>query len=187
MTKSMIGLLLTLKGTPFLYNGEELGLANTPIPRRLLQDPVGKRYWPLPVGRDGERTPMPWDATPGAGFTAGIPWLPVSASAVTYGAESADPTSVLSFTRRLSWFRSHHPALNAGDMSIVGGSSDTCLCFTRTSSAEHLAIAINLSSRTVAIPRGGTSSDRTLLFSTEERPSMDSLAPWEVRITTSPA
>ena len=78
MTKSMMGLLLTLKGTPFLYNGEELGLANTPLPRRLLQDPVGKRYWPLPVGRDGERTPIPWDATPGAGFTTGTPWLPVA-------------------------------------------------------------------------------------------------------------
>jgi alpha-glucosidase len=184
MTKSMIGLLLTLKGTPFLYNGEELGLANTPLPRKLLQDPVGRRYWPLPVGRDGERTPMPWNATPDRGFTTGTPWLPASAPAMSYSAESADPTSVLSFTRRLSWFRSHHAALNAGDMSIIGGPSDTCLCFTRKFSTEHLTITINLSGQSVAIPRGSFTSDQTPLFSTEEQPSTDSLAPWEVRIAT---
>jgi alpha-glucosidase len=187
MAKSMIGLLLTLKGTPFLYNGEELGLANTPLPKRLIQDPVGKRYWPLPVGRDGERTPMSWDATPDRGFTTGTPWLPASAPAMSYSAESADPTSVLSFTRRLSWFRSHHSALNAGDISIVAGPSDTCLCFTRRSSAEHLTITINLSGQTVAIPRGSFTSDQTSLFSTEDQPSIDSLAPWEVRIAAAPA
>jgi alpha-glucosidase len=182
MTKSMLGLLLTLRGTPFLYNGEELGHANTPLPRRLLQDPVGKRYWPLPVGRDGERTPMPWDATPGAGFTTGTPWLPVGASGVTYSAESADPTSVLSFTKRLSWFRSLHAALNAGEMSIVDGPSATCLCFTRNSPTEHLTVTINLSDQTVRIPPGGFTSDQTPLFSSEEQPAGDSLAPWEVRI-----
>jgi alpha-glucosidase len=187
MTKSMLGLLLTLRGTPFLYNGEELGLANTPLPRRLLQDPVGRRYWPLPVGRDGERTPMPWDATPGAGFSTGTPWLPVGASVITYGTESSDPTSVLSFTRRLSWFRSHHPALNAGDMSIVDGPSTTCLCFTRNSPTEHVTVTINLSDQTVRIPPGGFTSDQIPLFSTEERPVRDSLAPWEVRIAAAQA
>ena len=187
MTKSMLGLLLTLRGTPFLYNGEELGLANTWLPRRLLQDPVGKRYWPLPVGRDGERTPMPWDATPGAGFTTGTPWLPVSASVITYSTESSDPTSVLSFTRRLSWLRSHHPALNAGDMSIVDGPSATCLCFTRNSPTEHVTVTINLSDQTVRIPPGGFTSDQIPLFSTEEQPVRGSLAPWEVRIAAAQA
>ncbi|MCX6085401.1 MAG: alpha-amylase family glycosyl hydrolase, partial [Caldiserica bacterium] len=182
MTKSMLGLLLTLKGTPFLYNGEELGLANTPIPRRLVQDPVGKRYWPLPVGRDGERAPIPWDASPGSGFTTGTPWLPVHASATTYSAQSADPASVLSFTRQLSWFRSHHPALYAGDMTIVDGPSDTCLCFVRTSPAEPMAVTINLSSQAVPIPRSSLAPSQNPLFSTEDRPSRDSLAPWEVRI-----
>ena len=187
MTKSMIGLLLTLKGTPFLYNGEELGLPNTALPRRLLQDPVGKRYWPLPVGRDGERSPMPWDATQGAGFTAGTPWLPIGTSALTYSSESADPTSVLSFTRRLNWFRCHHPALYEGDMSLFDGPSDSCLCFRRGSSAEHMTVMINLSDRRVTIARGGLTSDRNPIFSSEEQPSVDSLAPWEVRVAATPA
>ncbi|MHB8106225.1 MAG: alpha-glucosidase [Candidatus Cryosericum sp.] len=187
MTKSMIGLLLTLKGTPFLYNGEELGLANTPLPRRLLEDPVGKRYWPLPVGRDGERTPMPWNATPDRGFTTGTPWLPAGAPGTSYSAEALDPTSVLTFTRQLSWFRSHHAALNTGNMSIVAGPSDACLCFTRRSSAEHLTITMNLSGQSVAIPEGSFTSDQVPLFSTEEQPSANRLAPWEVRIATVPA
>lgn len=183
MARAMMGLLLTLKGTPFLYNGEELGLANTTLPKRLLQDPVGKRYWPLPVGRDGERTPIPWDTRPGAGFTTGRPWLPVGTSGATYAEQSADPASILSFTRRLSWFRSHHPALTTGDMSIVDGPSDNCLCFTRTSPVEHMTITINLSGRAVAIPRGSFTSDQRSLFSSEEQPSMDILAPWEFRAT----
>lgn len=182
MTKSMIGLLLTLRGTPFLYNGEELGLANTPLPKRLLQDPVGKRYWPLPFGRDGERTPIPWDATVNAGFTTGIPWLPVGVPASTYNAESTDPTSVLNFTKQLSWFRSHHSALNAGEMSMVGGLSDSCLCYTRTSPTEHLTVTINLSGKTVMIPKNSLTSGRIPLFCTEDQASPDSLAPWEVRI-----
>jgi hypothetical protein len=67
-------------------------------------------------------------------------------------------------------------------MSIVAGPSDTCLCFTRKSSAEHLTITINLSGQTVAIPRGSFTSDQKPLFTTEDQPSIDSLAPWEVRI-----
>jgi len=67
-------------------------------------------------------------------------------------------------------------------MSIVAGPSDTCLCFTRRSSVEHLTITINLSDQTVAIPRGSFTSDQISLFTTEEQPSTDSLAPWEVRI-----
>jgi len=106
---------------------------------------------------------------------------------MTYSAESADPASVLSFTRRLAWFRSHHPALTAGDLSIVDGPSDTCLCFIRRSSTERMTITINLSGQTVGVPLGSFTSDQAPLFSTEDQPSMDSLAPWEVRIAAAQA
>lgn len=182
MTKSMLGLLLTIKGTPFLYNGEELGLANIRIPRRLIQDPVGKRYWPLPVGRDGERAPIPWNSSRGAGFTTGTPWLPVNDSAPPYDAQSADPASVLNFARRLSRFRSQHPALHSGDMSFMGGPSESCLCFRRDSPGEHLGIIINMSRHAVPLPQGNSGQSWAPLFSSEDSPSQNLLAPWEVRV-----
>ncbi|HEX8687057.1 MAG TPA: alpha-amylase family glycosyl hydrolase, partial [Pyrinomonadaceae bacterium] len=75
-------MLLTLRGTPFLYYGEEIGMLTTePKTVEEVRDPVGRRYWPLRKGRDGERTPMQWDATANAGFSPGTPWLPVPPSA----------------------------------------------------------------------------------------------------------
>ncbi|MGB9666948.1 MAG: alpha-amylase family glycosyl hydrolase [Candidatus Cryosericum sp.] len=187
MTRSMLGLLMTIKGTPFLYNGEELGLGNARIPRAWVQDPVGKRYWPLPVGRDGERAPIPWDSSPGGGFTLGTPWLPLNTSAAPCAAQSADPSSVLNFTRRLVWCRSHHTALNSGDMTLLEGSSPDCLCFTRDAPAEHLMVMINLSSRSVPLESARLRISSQILFSSESRPVSHGLAPWEVRITSNRA
>ena len=182
MVKAMMGLLLTLKGTPFLYNGEPLGLANTPLSRRLLQDPVGKRYWPLPVGRDGERTPIPWDETPHGGFTTGTPWLPVTTTNRTYAAQSADPDSLLNFTSRLIRFRSTHPALNAGDMTLTDGPSRNCLCYQRTAPGEQMIVMVNLSPRAVRLSRAEARDRSTVLFSSESSATVDELRPWEVRI-----
>jgi alpha-glucosidase len=182
MVKAMTGLLLTLKGTPFLYNGEPLGLANTPLARRLLQDPVGKRYWPLPVGRDGERTPIPWDETPHAGFTTGIPWLPTAAARRTYAAECADPDSVFNFTSRLISFRSTHPALNAGDMTFMDGPSRNCLCYERTAPGEQMIVMVNLSRKAVRLNSADVGNRSTVLLSSESSATVDELRPWEVRI-----
>lgn len=177
MTKAMNGILLTLQGTPFLYNGEELGLANTPLPKRILKDPVGLRYWPLPVGRDGERTPIPWKTGPGDGFTTGIPWLPVGRPRTTYAAAAADPDSVLWFTRNLIWFRARHPALYAGTMNLTAGPSPDCLCFSRAAQQERLTVSVNLSKQPVRLRRSIAP-----LFSSEIHPAGNTLAPWEVRI-----
>ena len=96
-------MLLTLRGTPFLYYGDELGMPQTDVPRDRILDPVGLRYHPY-AGRDGERTPMPWngDTAAGAGFTdSGVePWLPFGDVArVNVAAQRADPESTLAFTR----------------------------------------------------------------------------------------
>ena len=96
-------ILLTLRGTPFLYQGDEIGLTDGPIEQSDLRDAVGIRYWPYYKGRDAARTPMPWSDAPGGGFTeAGVrTWLPMADPAqCNVAAQHADPDSVLAFTRR---------------------------------------------------------------------------------------
>src|SRR5207245_7706177 len=81
-------LLLTLKGSPFLYYGEEIGMRTEP-PRRIedVCDPVGRTFWPRYKGRDGVRRPMPWSSDPGAGFTRAAPWLTPPSDAATRNVE----------------------------------------------------------------------------------------------------
>ncbi len=104
--KSRVALLiiLTLRGTPFLYQGDEIGLTDGPIDRDDVLDRVGARFWPYYKGRDAERTPMPWSPEPGGGFTEpGVQtWLPMAdPAACNVADQKADPDSVLSFCRRL--------------------------------------------------------------------------------------
>src|SRR5919199_2909639 len=96
-------LLLTLRGTPTLYQGDEIGMRDVPIPPELVQDPWERNMPGLGYGRDPERTPLQWDASPNAGFTTGRAWLPVAADfeRVNVAAQRADPTSMLSLHRRL--------------------------------------------------------------------------------------
>jgi alpha-glucosidase len=96
-------ILLMLRGTPFLYQGDEIGLTDGPIAQSDLRDAVGIRYWPYYKGRDAERTPMPWSDRPGGGFTeAGVrTWLPIADPAqCNVATQQDDPDSVLAFTRR---------------------------------------------------------------------------------------
>ena len=97
-------ILLCLRGTPFLYQGDEIGLTDGPIGQADLRDRVGIRFWPFYKGRDAERTPMPWSSGPGGGFSDDVevrPWLPMADPApCNVEDQAADPDSVLSFTRR---------------------------------------------------------------------------------------
>ena len=111
-------LLLTLRGTPTLYYGDELCMTDVPIPPEQVQDPFEKNVPGIGLGRDPERTPMQWDAGPNAGFaSAGAkPWLPIAAdaAAVNVAAQKDDPASMLSLYRRLIALRRAEPALNVG-------------------------------------------------------------------------
>ncbi len=109
-------LLLTLRGTPTLYYGDELGLENVAIANDLVRDPWEKNVPGLRLGRDPVRTPMPWDATAAGGFTTGKPWLPLNADHATrnVAALSADPSSILSLYRALIALRRGSPALRQG-------------------------------------------------------------------------
>ncbi|HVM41308.1 MAG TPA: alpha-amylase family glycosyl hydrolase [Acidimicrobiia bacterium] len=114
-------MLLTLRGTPVLYYGDEIGMQDTPLERDDVLDPVGVRFWPL-AGRDPERTPMHWSGDPGAGFTkAGVtPWLPLGDhAACNVEAQRSDPGSMLHLCRDLIAIRQASDDLRAGDYATL--------------------------------------------------------------------
>ncbi len=136
-------LLLTLRGTPTLYYGDELGLENGIIPLDKIQDPQGRNLGPERT-RDVCRTPMQWDASPNAGFSEAEPWLPVSADTTTrnVAAQAADPTSMLSLYRRLLRVRRQTSALVEGAYQSVATDAD-CFVYLRTAGADRRLIALN--------------------------------------------
>jgi alpha-glucosidase len=143
--KVAAALLLTLRGTPFLYYGEELGLASTPIPRAEIQDPPGKKYWPIYTGRDPARTPMPWNAGPQAGFTTGRPWLRLNADYAqrNVAAQQADPASVFNFYRELLSLRRTAPALQRGRFHPLLHRPVTAMAYLREHPEQTLLVALN--------------------------------------------
>jgi alpha-glucosidase len=135
-------LLLVLRGNIFLYQGEELGLPQAHVPFERLQDPEAILNWPETLGRDGARTPIPWQAEAvQAGFSSAEPWLPIDPAHLPLAVDrqEADPQSVLHLTRRLIALRKRHPALRTGTVRPVqvpapllaferGDGDDTLLC-----------------------------------------------------------
>jgi alpha-glucosidase len=119
LSKLVLAMQLSLKGTPCLYQGDELALPEADVPYELLQDPYGITFWPEFKGRDGCRTPMPWTAAaPNAGFTSGTPWLPVPAEHLALAAElqDRDPQSMLNFQRTIIHWRRTLPQITRGDI-----------------------------------------------------------------------
>ena len=120
--KVMLALLLSLHGTVLLYQGEELGLPEVDLRRDQLRDPVGDLYYPLFKGRDGCRTPMPWDRSkPNLGFTTGTPWLPPGPAhaVLAVATQEKDAASTLNFTRAMLKARRQYPALVQGDIELL--------------------------------------------------------------------
>jgi len=148
-------LLLTLRGTPTIYYGDELGLENVSIPPDRVQDPWGKHEPGFDLGRDPARTPMPWDDSPNAGFTAGTPWLPLGPDyeVRNVAALAAKPQSVLNLYRRLIALRREQAALSVGSLVAVRADKDV-LTFERSEGDAHLFIALNFApeQRRVELP-----------------------------------
>ena len=151
--KVAAAMLLTLRGTPFLYYGEEIGMRQGSIPRAEIQDPPGKRYWPLYKGRDGCRTPMQWSDQPNAGFTTGKPWLRVSPDypRVNVAAESQDPNSVLNFYQRLIWLRKATPALQRGSYEALIERPVGQLAYVRQTEDQTVLVCLNFFSRPATV------------------------------------
>lgn len=145
--KVAAAMLLTLRGTPFLYHGEEIGMRDGKIRRSEILDPPGKRYWPLYKGRDACRTPIPWNASSGAGFTTGKPWLPLNPDyrEVNVEAQRDNPDSVFSFYRKLIWLRKMAPALQSGSFRPLQAQPDRALAYLRENKSQTILVALNFS------------------------------------------
>ncbi|MDG1339822.1 alpha-glucosidase [Thalassobium sp. R2A62] len=140
-------MLMCLRGSVCLYQGEELGLAEAEVAFEDLQDPYGIEFWPEFKGRDGCRTPIVWEkSNQNGGFTTGTPWLPVSHDHLPRSAatQEDDPTAILHHYRRAIAFRHGHPALAKGSHSGVEALGDV-VHFTRTYGDETIFCAFNLS------------------------------------------
>jgi alpha-glucosidase len=141
-------LLFTLRGTPTLYYGDEIGMTDVPIPPDQQQDPWGRRMPGL--GRDPCRTPMQWSPTPNGGFSAPETpslWLPLAADyrEVNVEYELADPASLVNLYRRLLAYRRGSPALQRGNYRAMDGASEDCYVFTRQAGEQRALIALNFS------------------------------------------
>ncbi|WP_149194155.1 alpha-glucosidase family protein [Luteimonas suaedae] len=155
--RQMVALVCSLRGSVCLYQGEELGLPEAEVPFEALRDPYGIAFWPTFKGRDGCRTPMPWNGDDGTGFSDGQPWLPIADAhrARSVARQEADPDSVLAAVRRFLRWRKAHPALVEGDIRFLDA-PEPVLAFTRSHGGESLLVAFNLSADAVAwrLPEG---------------------------------
>jgi len=150
-------MLLTLRGTPVLYQGDEIGLVDGVFTEEELLDPVGVRFWPYYPGRDPERTPMPWERGPNAGFTAAgvTPWLPLADAPMNVADQRDDPTSVLHFVHDLIALRRTSSDLRVGDYRRLT-TPDGVWAWQRGTAT---VVALNLSDdaqQVTGLGRGGT-------------------------------
>jgi alpha-glucosidase len=176
IAKAAALILLTLRGTPFLYYGEEIGMTNVAIPADEIVDPPARRASPeFPWwNRDQCRTPMAWTAARGAGFTSGRPWLRIGDDAGTrnVAAQDGDPGSVLSAYRRILAARRSTPALHGGDFESIDLGLADVLAWRRAVRDEPSAlVVINFATsagREVSLPDG---SWRPLVGTSQQPPA----------------
>jgi len=160
-------LLLTLRGTPTMYYGDEIGMRQVAIPPDRVRDPFEKNVPGIGVGRDGCRTPMQWDASRNAGFSSAEPWLPLADDAARENVENltADAQSILNLCRALIDLRKAMPQLAAGSYVPVITSSDL-LAYRREIRGEALLVVLNLGAEPIAITSDAMAHAGTILLST---------------------
>jgi alpha-glucosidase len=175
-----MALLLTLRGTPFMYYGEEIGMRDIHLHRDEILDPPGKKYWPIYKGRDGCRSPMQWDDSTFAGFSNHKPWLPVHPDYLrrNVSSQQANPGSLHHFTKKLLALRKETPALCRGNF-VPLPTSPGMLAYLRRSEGQSVLAAMNFSERQVrfSMPEGQW---RILL--TTSNGSTGVLAPHEIQL-----
>jgi alpha-glucosidase len=147
LAKLLLAVLLSQRGTILLYQGEELGLPEVDLRRDQLRDPVGDLYYPIAKGRDGCRTPMPWDATAAnLGFSTGNPWLPLGPThkALAVSEQQGDAQSALNFARAFLTTRRKSEALTLGDIAVVPAEAPI-LAYIRRHEGEGVLCVFNMS------------------------------------------
>jgi alpha-glucosidase len=167
-------LLLTLRGTPTFYQGDELAIGEVPIAPDRIRDPQDLRQPGLGIGRDRSRTPMPWDASLFAGFSTVEPWLPLNPDWPTrnVAAQERDAASMLSLVRRLLALRRAHEALSVGTMTLLDCDGDV-LAYERRAGGERLLVALNLGSVAAPLPIPADAELGEVLLSTRPPPMME--------------
>lgn len=148
IAKAAAAVLLTLRGTPIMYYGEEIGMKNRdPERKEDVQDPIGKIGWPEEKGRDGERTPMQWNSSQNAGFSEKKPWLPVATNYKDHNVESElkEPNSILNFYRAVIKLRKEQKALADGKYIEVNETNPAVFTYLRKSDNECILVAVNMS------------------------------------------
>ena len=170
IAKLMAGLYLTLRGTPILYYGEEIGMKTTPPTRKEeVKDPIGRTGWPKQKGRDGERTPMQWDESANAGFSLAAPWLPVPATYKTHNVagELKDPNSILAFYKTVLQLRHTNQALLDGAYIPLNENDQNVLAYLRAYHDQAVLVALNMSGTeqkvNFEISRNGYSEAKALI------------------------
>ncbi|MFB2803179.1 alpha-glucosidase [Shewanella seohaensis] len=146
MVKMLNAMLSSLRGSVCSYQGEELGLTEAPIEYHELQDPFGKTFWPMFKGRDGCRTPMPWEQHADfSGFSQVTPWLPVADAhrALAVDVQEADPASMLQGYRQFLAWRKGYPILIEGEIEFCDA-PEPLLVFVRTLGEQKLLVCFNL-------------------------------------------
>jgi alpha-glucosidase len=138
-------LLLSLRGTPTIYYGDEIGMVQVPIPPERVRDPLERNIPGLNLGRDGARTPMQWDPSPNAGFSPVDPWLPLSEDFRSENVENArrDSTSIYNLYRRLIAARRAQPALSVGSYHPIAAEGDLII-YTREYGENRILVSLNL-------------------------------------------
>ena len=149
-------MVCSLRGSVCVYQGEELGLTEADVPFESLQDPYGITFWPTFKGRDGCRTPMPWNGGINAGFSVGEPWLPVPAEhrALAVSLQETAGDSALSGFRAFMAWRKTQPALRWGSIRFID-TPEPVLAFTRQHGDETMLVAFNLSKQAVSLALPG--------------------------------
>jgi alpha-glucosidase len=165
-------LMLTLRGTPFIYYGEEIGMVDVPIPLEKAQDPFGLRE--SGRGRDPERTPMQWNGSAHAGFSpahAKETWLPVADdyAQVNVAKQRDDPRSILTLYRQLLHFRRETPALHAGAYSSLDVDARECFVYLRQHGAQQRIVALNFSGQAVTLELPVTGKGRVVISTELDR------------------
>ena len=160
-------LLLTLRGTPTLYYGDEIGMHDVEIPPEKVQDPFEKNVPGRGLGRDPQRTPMQWSAAKNAGFTAGKPWLPIAEdyAQINVEAERDDPFSILSLYMQLINVRRGEPALEVGELERIDTAGDL-LTYIRRDGESAFLVALNFGSEPQVIDISDKAGEGRITLST---------------------
>jgi alpha-glucosidase len=169
-------MLMTMLGTPCIYQGEELGLTEAELAFEDLVDPPGITFWPEYKGRDGCRTPMVWNKDENAGFSSCKPWLPVPSEhkSLDMSAQINDQESLLNFYRKLLKWRQKHSCISSGTFEFIHTVGENVLAFKRYDTEAEVQVFINFGKE----PEVLAATTGTVVFGTKG----DTLAPGEHKV-----